>query len=47
MQVFATTNAEQILELGKIAAFTELEGEAQRGQVADTTGALSATRVSG
>ena len=31
MHLFATTNAEQILELGKMAAFTELEVEAQRG----------------
>ena len=31
MHLFATTNAEQILELGKAAAFTELEVEAQRG----------------
>jgi hypothetical protein len=31
MHVFATSNAEQLLELGKAAAFTELEVEAQRG----------------
>ena len=31
MHVFATTNAEQLLELGKMAAFTEVEVEAQRG----------------
>ena len=31
MQLFATSNAEQFLELGKIATFTGLEVEAQRG----------------
>jgi hypothetical protein len=31
MQLFATSNAEQLLELGKITAFTGLEVEAQRG----------------
>ena len=31
MQLFATSNAEQFLELGKITAFTGLEVEAQRG----------------
>jgi hypothetical protein len=31
MHLFATTNAEQLLELGKMVAFTELEVEAQRG----------------
>jgi hypothetical protein len=31
MHVFATSNAEQMLELGKAAAFTELEVEAPRG----------------
>ena len=31
MHVFATSNAEQVLELGKMAAFTELKVEAQRG----------------
>ena len=31
MHVFATTNAEQVLELGKMAAITELEVEAQHG----------------
>jgi hypothetical protein len=31
MQLFATASAEQILELGKMAAFTEVEVEAQRG----------------
>ena len=31
MHLFATTNAEQLLELGKMAAFTEVEVEAQRG----------------
>ena len=30
MHLFATTNAEQVLELGKMAAFTEVEVEAQR-----------------
>jgi Mannosylglycerate hydrolase MGH1-like glycoside hydrolase domain len=31
MHVFATSNAEELLELGKLAAFTELEVEAPRG----------------
>jgi hypothetical protein len=31
MHLFATTNAEQLLELGKVAAFPEVKGEAQRG----------------
>ena len=31
MHVFATSNAEQFLELGKIAGATDLEVEAQRG----------------
>jgi len=30
MHLFATTNAEQVLELGKAAGFTELEVAAQR-----------------
>jgi hypothetical protein len=30
MHLFATTSAEQVLELGKVAAMTALEGEAQR-----------------
>jgi len=31
MHVFASSNAEQLLELGKMAAFTEVEVETQRG----------------
>jgi hypothetical protein len=31
MHLFATTNAEQVLELGKMAAVTEVEVETQRG----------------
>jgi hypothetical protein len=31
MQLFATSTAEEILELGKMAAYTELKVEAQRG----------------
>jgi hypothetical protein len=31
MHVFATTSAEQMLELGKVAGFTDLEVEAPRG----------------
>jgi hypothetical protein len=31
MHLFATSTAEEILELGKMAAFTELKVEAQRG----------------
>jgi hypothetical protein len=31
MYLFATTTTEQMLELGKAAAFTELEVEVQRG----------------
>jgi hypothetical protein len=32
MHLFATTSAEQLLELGKIGAFTELAVESTRGQ---------------
>jgi hypothetical protein len=45
MHVFATSNAEQLLELGKTAAFTEVE--MQQSQVGATADALSATRASG